>query len=428
MKLLQLPILAIYLLLSGCAGIKYATPSMELKKTKRLPHSDAFLTNLLSQHPEYFDSLFRHNDQWRISIIYTQVDRKRNNKPKFTNYYFNVDPKQYFYPASTVKMPAALLALEKINQLNIAGLDRNTTMITDAAYPGQTAVYNDPTTPDGRPTIAHYIKKIFLASDNDAFNRLYEFLGQEHINSRLQQMGYDSVQILHRLQVSLSEDQHRRTNPVTFYDTSDHVIYRKPFEVSLMKYLPRNTLLGKGYSQDNKIINQPFDFSRKNRITLPDLHSILQSIIFPEAVPQKQRFQITESDYQFVYKFMSMKPRESKFPEYDSTYNDAYSKFVLYGGKGEISPGIRIFNKEGDAYGFLNDVAYVVDFNKGVEFFLSATILCNSDGIFNDDHYDYETVGFPFFKRLGEIIYQHEVTRNKKYPPDLTRFKIDYSK
>ena len=47
----------------------------------------------------------------------------------------------------------------------------------------------------GRPTIAHYIKKILLVSDNDAFNRLYEFLGQQYINTTLHQMGYTEVQI-----------------------------------------------------------------------------------------------------------------------------------------------------------------------------------------------------------------------------------------
>jgi hypothetical protein len=48
-------------------------------------------------------------------------------------------------------------------------------MITDHVQSGQTPVYNDPTTPDGKPTIEHYIKKILMVSDNDAYNRLYEF-------------------------------------------------------------------------------------------------------------------------------------------------------------------------------------------------------------------------------------------------------------
>jgi hypothetical protein len=123
-----------------------------------------------------------------------------------------------------------------------------------------------------------------------------------------------------------------------------------------------------------------------------------------------------------------MKPQESDFPQYDSSYNGAYSKLLMYGGKGDIDPNIRIFNKEGDAYGFLTDVAYIVDFKNNIEFFLSASISCNSDGIFNDDHYDYETVGYPFLRNLGQVIYQYELQRKRKRTPDLSTFQIQDSK
>jgi hypothetical protein len=72
---------------------------------------------------------------------------------------------------------------------------------------------------------------------------------------------------------------------------------------------------------------------------------------------------------------------------------------------------VRIFNKVGDAYGFLIDAAYIVDYKNNVAFFLSAALLCNSDEIFNDDNYDYDTVGFPFLKALGKAIYQYELTQ-----------------
>jgi hypothetical protein len=125
---------------------------------------------------------------------------------------------------------------------------------------------------------------------------------------------------------------------------------------------------------------------------------------------------------------MSMKPGESDFPQYDSNFSGAYSKLLMYGGKGDMEPNIRIFNKEGDAYGFLTDVAYVVDFKNNVEFFLSASIYCNSDGIFNDDHYDYENVGLPFLRKLGRAIYDYELTRERKHIPDLSSFRFEYSK
>ena len=87
----------------------------------------------------------------------------------------------------------------------------------------------------------------------------------------------------------------------------------------------------------------------------------------------------------------------------------------------------RIFNASGEAFGQLVDVAYIVDFDKKIEFFLSAVIYCNSDGIFNDDKYDYETIGFPFLKNLGKIIYEYELKRQRSNIPDLSLFQFDYS-
>jgi hypothetical protein len=149
-------------------------------------------------------------------------------------------------------------------------------------------------------------------------------------------------------------------------------------------------------------------------------------ILFPEAFPAEKRFNLTREDYDLLYRYMSMKPRESRFPQYDSSYTEAYSKLLMFGGKGEMDADVRIFNKEGDAYGFLTDVAYVVDFKNKIEFMLSATIYCNSDGIFNDDHYDYEQVGFPFLKNLGSVIYEDELKRNRLNTPDLSKFKLNY--
>jgi hypothetical protein len=325
-------------------------------------------------------------------------------------------------------LPIAILALQKLNELKIAGLDKNTTMITETDGDDQSAVDNDPTSPDGRPTIAHYIKKILLVSDNDAFNRLYEFLGQEYINSSLHKIGYTDAQIIHRLSISLNEEQNRHTNPVKFYDTSCRIIYEKPAEKSRMVYEQRNTKLGKGYMSGDKVINEPFDFSKKNRLSVTDLHHILRSVLFPESVPAKQRFNLTKDDYTFLHRYMSMMPRESKFPSYDSVnYWDTYVKFVFYGAeKIKTDADIRIFNKVGDAYGFLIDVAYVADFKNNIEFMLTAVIYCNSDGIFNDDKYDYDTIGFPFMKHLGQVIYDYELKRKRKHAPDLSSLHFNY--
>jgi hypothetical protein len=89
---------------------------------------------------------------------------------------------------------------------------------------------------------------------------------------------------------------------------------------------------------------------------------------------------------------------------------------------------IRVFNKVGWAYGFLIDVSYVVDFKNRVEFMHSSIVYVNSDGILNDDKYDYETTGWPFLYELGQTVYQYELQRLRKYTPDLQKFKMKYEK
>ncbi|PWT97396.1 MAG: hypothetical protein C5B52_13960, partial [Bacteroidetes bacterium] len=328
------------------------------------------MEELLGKYPQYFDSLLKNRDQFKIQIIYTQIDRGANNNPHFKNFFYNVNDKNYFYPASTVKMPTALLALQKLNELKIDGLTKNTTMITDRGYSGQTPAYNDPSTIDGRPSIGQYVRKIFLVSDNEAFNRLYEFLGQGYLNDQLHKMGYDDAAILHRLEVSLTEDENRHTNPIQFRDQNNKIIYEQPMQFNETAFASRQDSVGKGYYRQGQLINGAMNFSGKNRLPLEDLHNILKSIIFPQSVSAKQRFNITKEDYQFVRKYMSELPRESKFPPYDSSYHDAYCKFILLGSEkqAKLPDSTRIFNKVGDAYGFLIDVAYVADFKNKVEF------------------------------------------------------------
>ena len=433
-------LLANMLLVVSCSVTK-KTPPLVVEKpavvvpkmvVKEVVRKDTFFENLLSQYPQLFDQVLENRKVWNVQIIYTSVDRTSNGSPILTNYTFNLNPASYFYPASTVKLPISLLALQKLNELKINGLDKNTTMLTDQAYSGQTPVYNDPSTRDGKPSIAQYIKKILIVSDNDAYNRLYEFLGQDYINEQMQNKGYKTAQIYHRLGIALSADQNRHTNPVKFLSTQGTSLYSQSMQSAIRKFSLRKDSIGKSFYNGSKLINQPMDFSTKNRIGLEDLHTILIGLVFPNSVSPAQRFNITAEDRTFMLKNMSQLPTESIFPTYSedtATYWPAYGKFLLLGSqKGLIPKNIRIFNKEGDAYGQLTDVAYIVDFDKKIEFFLSATIYCNKDGVLNDDLYDYETIGYPFMKNLGQLIYRFETKRSRKIIPDLSPFIFEYDK
>jgi hypothetical protein len=389
--------------------------------------NDSFIEKLMRKHPDRFAGVLQNPDRYEIQILYTKIDRNKKNQPHFTTHAYHFDPSKYFYPASTVKLPAILLAFEKLNKL---GINKYTPMLTGSSRPSQTAELVDTTAENGLPSVAHYAKKILLASDNDAFNRLYELIGQEAFNDSLHRKGYKNVRITHRLESSVTPKENRYTNPVRFVKDGE-LVYEQPEQYSPKQYTsPQPILKGKGFMKNGSLINEPFDFTGKNFFGLEEQHKLLQAIMFPETVPADRQFDLTKEDYTFLYQYMSQYPVETSYPQnYTDDLYDGYVKFLLFGAKKSRLPRhIRLFNKSGDAYGYLLDNAYIADFERGVEFMLTAVIYCNEDGILNDNKYEYETVGLPFMENLGKTIFEYELNRKRSDRPDLSRYEIEYDK
>jgi hypothetical protein len=367
---------------------------------------------------------------YRAQVIYTRIDRNRKNRPRFRNFYLSNDTAMYFNPASMVKLPLAILALEKLNHMNIPGVNKYTHVRFDSSYPGQVPAYHDSTSSTGKPTIAHYIKKAFLISDNDAYNRLYQFLGQRTIDTVLKKKGYTNTRIIRQF-MGYSEDQNRHTNQVHFLNEAGEMIYSQAAAYNRDSFFfPREVKIGKGYiNRQGNLVNEPFDFTRQNAVSLESLRLMLQAVMFPASVDEQQRFALTDDDRQFLLQFLSQYPSETNDPKYDTTvFYDSYVKFFFRDSTRRMPPDVRVFNKVGWAYGFLTDVSYVADFRNGVEFMLAATVYVNSDSILNDNRYDYDQVGYPFLRAVGNAIYTYELQRKRRRRPDLSDVKVSYDK
>jgi hypothetical protein len=389
--------------------------------------TDTFIEKLLRKHPERFSEVLKTPEKYNVQILYTRIDRNQRNEPHFKSYGYHVNMNEYFYPASTVKLLSVVIAFEKLNNL---GIDKNANMLTGADRPEQTAVYVDTTAENGFPSVAHYARKILLASDNDAFNRLYEFIGQEEFNETLIKKGYRNVRITQRLESKIGSENNRYTNPVRF-EQDGKMLYEQPARYSSKTYFASEPVLrGKGYMKDGVLVNGPFDFTEKNCFPIEEQHKLLKAIFFPQQTPEPNRFNLTEDDYAFLYRYMSQFPVETSYPtHYTDDYYDGYLKFLLFGAtKTRLPRHLRLFNKSGDAYGYLLDNAYIADFEKGIEFMLTAVIYVNEDGILNDDQYDYEKVGLPFMSNLGKTFLEYELNRKRSVRPDLGRFEVEYDK
>ena len=344
-----------------------------------------------------------------VQILYTRIHRDSSGLPKFERHNFQVNSKQYFYPASTVKFPVAILALQKIRKLQSQGIPVTADTPFKVLFSENLIKKTDSTHPKNNLTIAHLIKKIFLVSDNMAYNYLFDFIGSDDANKAIHNIGITNFNLSHKF---LDSENENSTPRFIFFNQKGDTIYNQAPIISNQKIKNTNlggVLKGKGYIKDGILIGESMDFSEKNYVSISALHQILERIIFPKLFSKKKQFTIEPEDYFFLRYWMSRTPNEVTIPFYDrETFFDSYCKFFIYGDKkGEMTNNIRIYNKVGLAYGTATDVAYVKDSN-GVEFFLTATILTNKNEIFNDNTYEYDQLGIPFLAALGREIYQFE--------------------
>jgi hypothetical protein len=390
-----------------------------------LPGNSKLLDSLLHTSPALAQVL-KHPSTYQLQIIYTQIDRDAQNVPHFTRHTYHLNPQQYFNPASLVKLPVAMLALEKLHTLPNT-INRNTILSTGVAWGCQTSVpFAAPADSDRQATVGNYIKRMLLVSDNLAYNRLYEFLGQKLLNNRLQQLGYTGSRIVRRF-APCDTAANRHTNPIAFHTTTGDTLYTQPAQTNPRTPLPPlgPVFAGRAYKLGDRIIHRPYDFTTANNLPLTDITTILQAALFPESVTNAQHYSLTASDYAFLRQYLHLTPHASHFNAYTSSkYFDSYKKYLYYGRSPAIKPqpGLRIFNIVGMSHGYLADVAYFADSLHQSEFMLSAVLYVNQDGIINDGAYEYNSIGEPFLAQLGQLLYQYEAKRSRPVTPNLSIF------
>ena len=377
------------------------------------------LTNLIQKDSLYtkYKEIFDHPAKYHLQVIYTQINHDKNNRVILKKYLLEPPTAKYYYPASLVKLPLAALSLEKINQLKIQDLSKDTRLCIDSSHACQMKEYCDTTSISGYPSVSQYLKRMLLVSDNNAYTRIYEFLTPAYINKQLHEMGYVNATVNQRFKAGCDSTDNRYTNGFIFLNKDSAVIYSQPSACynDEIKNHATHTIVGKAFQDGNKLL-PPKNFDHNNYIPFEDENNILLSIIYPRAISPQKRFNLTEEDYTFLKKYMSMLPRESTYPTYKSKdYPDNFKKYIYFGTTGNIADTtIRSYNIVGRAYGFLADCAYIKDSKTGTEFFLSILIYVNKKNILNTNDYQYDSIGLPFMSDMGHAVYNYELKRKKK--------------
>lgn len=323
----------------------------------------------------------------QVQILFTEIKKNRDTV-LFQDYSFQVNDSVYFYPASTVKLPIAILALEKMNGNKL--INRNTPFHVE----GDSVI----------TTFTNEIKKIFAVSDNEAYNRLFEYLGQDYINLKLSERGINA-RIAHRLSVANSA---QITTKSLIFQNDDTIIFKAGTILNqpVQSLKLNETIKGKGYMVNDSLVKNPMDFSKKNYLPVSALHNIMKQLMFPKLYPQEKQFKLSKEDRNFLIKTMTILPKEAGYAS--SEYYESYVKFLVFGdSKKPIPNHIKIYNKVGNAYGYLTDCAYIINEKTKQEYIITATIHVNKNQIFNDNNYEYDSIGFPFLAELGRQLIEY---------------------
>ncbi len=367
------------------------------------------LTQILQSHEGLAATMDRPAD-FRVQIVLGLVEEGPAGTPVLRQQGFRTDA-EYFYPASTVKLFAAVAAAQKIAAIREEtgyGIDLDTPMMIHPLFEGEELEMDDADNLDtGSITVRLEIREIFLVSDNQAFNRLYEMVGQDGLAASMAAAGLDRPRIVHRLSEFRTPEENRQLPQIVFVGRDfKHTLPERTTEPLPAAESVDRILVGEGYFTEGELVEEPMDFSSKNYFPLIDLQRGLCKLVRPDVDCDGPAFELDDEDRQVMLEAMSQYPRESKNPDYDpEEYPDEYVKDLLPGLTRVVpKKQITIFNKTGQAYGFSTENAWVVNNKTGDGFFLAATIYTNADGVLNDDEYEYEEIARPFMADLGEAV------------------------
>ena len=350
---------------------------------------------------EFTRKFVKDKEKYEIQILYTEVSKNTLGQTEFNDFQFQLNDQKYFYPASTIKLPITVMALSKINELRAGGsnISLKSKIKLSLINDRKEIIIKDSIT-----SFQNLIADVFLVSDNSASNVLIDFLGYNYFNLSMRNSGYENTYLNHKF------------NPDPFIDSTwiistldNDIISSKENKITVLASSNISNLKkGKKRFIDGEIINEPLDFSLKNRSSLTDMHNILKNLIYPEITLSK--FNLNVEDYDFLRYWMSRLTFEdlgNKYITNDKFFN-SYNKFFIHGIDTVLKKtDIRVYNKIGQAYGTSTDSAYIKNYKEDIEFFLTATIYTNNNEIINDDIYEYSDIAIPFLSKLSNILYKN---------------------
>ena len=357
---------------------------------------------LVLKSDPYLKEIIKDKEDYEIQVMLTKINHN-NTKIDFQNYQYQHDENQYFYPASTIKLPIVVLTLKKINELRSKGSDIT---LKSKIILNNVDNHSNFKLQDSITSFQNLIADIFLVSDNSASNILIDFIGYNYFNDEMQNAGFDRTYLNHKF----NPDPYVNST-WQISDLDNNMISSINDNQKIIKADDKTNGLDKGESRyfNGEILDESLNFSEKNRFSITDMHNLIKYIFYPEIFDMANTFNLNVEDYDFIRYWMSRFTYEDIGEKFigDEKFFENYNKFFIHGDKQSVSnEQIRVYNKIGQAYGTSIDNGLIKNYQNNVEFILTSTIYTNKNKVINDNLYEYDDIAEPFLAKLSRAIYK----------------------
>ena len=357
---------------------------------------------LVLKSDPYLKEIIKDKEDYEIQVMLTKVNHN-NTKIDFQNYQYQHDENQYFYPASTIKLPIVVLTLKKINELRSKGSDIT---LKSKIILNNVDNYSNFKLKDSITAFQNLIADIFLVSDNSASNILIDFIGYNYFNDEMQNAGFDRTYLNHKF----NPDPYVNST-WQISDLDNNIISSINDNQKIIKADDKINGLDKGERRyfNGEILDESLNFSEKNRFSITDMHNLIKYIFYPEIFDKANTFNLNVEDYDFIRYWMSRFTYEDIGEKFigDEKFFETYNKFFIHGDEQSVSnEQIRVYNKIGQAYGTSIDNGLIKNYQNNVEFILTSTIYTNKNKVINDNLYEYDDIAEPFLAKLSRAIYK----------------------
>lgn len=370
--------------------------------------SDSLLLRMIAGKDSLVDHVLRNAPKYHLQILLS-VEGHGAPPGRLTHSQLNRD-RYYFYPASLIKFPLAIKALEQMSVLETThGITPDDRLgFSLCSCDPQTSNYVSKLTP---PTFRQALREMMVMSNNSAYNLLFDMVGIDSLNLRMRELGYISTLMKRRFVSPCDNQLQRRHGGIRFHGADGMLKHMIPCSESTGEWefaedWPHQA--GTRHLENGKWVAGPKSYRGGNHVSLAEAHDLLIRLMRPDLYGA-DTLTMNSALRKALVDAMGAFPRELESPQYPKgKFPDHYYKFFLDPATMDTRNGhLRIYNKVGLADGFVSDVSYVVDEERGLRFFLSASMLASRPGEPGGYRHNYYDLGIPFLRRVGSLVYRH---------------------